>query len=188
MARRRAKAETLTPGGTLNQFLDPAYEYRFTQNPDVVRTKADALQHGLNCVSLAHLALRELFNYQLPEHLCCAELFLDRTHFKPIETARQLQAGDLVWFGIQDPHTPPEAVKLHYSTDGALVNWRDFPVKHVAICTGQRDIATAEPLLLHATQAEGGGTKLWPISKFQQYARYKKIYAVTRLMLNSMDE
>ena len=105
-------------------------------------------------MSLAHLAMRELFAYELPPELGCAELYLDRKHFSRVGNLADMQAGDLVWFGVQNPPKPPEEVRLEYDSNGRLMNWQEFPVKHVAIYTGLQDCRL--PLLLHATLIEGG--------------------------------
>ena len=165
----------------LTQFLDPAYRYEFWRNPDTVRTKEDARNLGINCVSLAHLALKEMFDYELPAELGCAELYLDRDHFRAVEDHEQMAAGDLVWFGRQDAPYHPEEVLLQYDDQGNLVNWREFPVKHVTIFTGETD-ESADPLLLHATYLDGGQNRIWPMSRFADYHRYRKLYGITRLL------
>jgi len=59
-----------------------------------------------------------------------------------------------------------------------LANGGDFPVKHVAACTGTHD--DGDHLLLRASSADGTNT-LWPLRKFAGYDRYRRIYAVRRL-------
>jgi hypothetical protein len=59
-----------------------------------------------------------------------------------------------------------------------LANFSDFPVKHVAICTGTRE--DGDHLLLHASSADGTNA-LWPLGKFAGYDRYRRIYAIRRL-------
>lgn len=148
-----------------------------------MRTKDDALQDGINCVSLAHLVLKDVFDCELPPHLGCAELYLDREYFKPVDAIDDMRAGDLVWFGLQEALRQPEEVQLQYDEAGNLVNWREFPVKHVAVNTGLQ--VEDEPLLLHATNVEGRHNKIWPLSKFWSYPRYQKLYGITRLALRS---
>lgn len=148
-----------------------------------MRSRSDALRDGLNCISLAHLVIKDVFDYELPPRLGCAELYLDREHFKPVESVTDMQIGDLVWFGLQDAVRRPEDIPLRYDDAGNLVNWRDFPVKHVAVSTGHQ--VDGDPLLLHATNLEGPHNKVWPLSKFSRYPRYRKLYGVTRLALQS---
>lgn len=162
----------------LAHFIDSEFVYRFTQNPDVVRNEKDARQHGINCVSLAHLALRELFDIELPSNLLCAELYADRTYFDHVESFDVLREGDLVWFGVEKPAMPPDAFEPHY-LDGALINWREFPIKHVAVGLGERD-GSGEELLLHSAYQEGTNA-IWPFSRFAQYRRYRRVYGLSRL-------
>jgi len=181
-AHKEIKAEVIAPE-LLDEYLDPQYQYDFWQNPDLVRTREDALQGGINCVSLAHLVLKDMFEHELPPRLGCAELYLDREYFKPVDGIHDMRAGDLVWFGLRDALRQPEEVQLQYDEAGNLVNWRDFPVKHVAVNTGYE--VDGDPLLLHATNKEGRHNKVWPLSKFGEYRRYQKLYGVTRLALQS---
>ena len=181
MEERDTKAETVEAKvhEILDEFLDPVYQYDFLQNPDVVRNKEDARRNGINCVSLAHLVTKELFGYTLPDKLGCAELYLDREHFNYADDVTAIRAGDLVWFGLLHCLEPPERFALQYDNQGRLVNWRDFPVKHVAIGTGL--VTNGEPLLLHATYIDGRENKLWPLTKFSDYVRYRRLYGITHL-------
>lgn len=163
----------------LERYVNPAYVYKFTQGPDVVRDNEDALRYGINCVSLAHLAIRDLFDYELPSELQCAEMYLDRDHFKKVENTQDMCQGDLVWFGIEDAKIEPEEFVPVYE-DGALVNWADFPIKHVSLYTGEKD-ERDYPLLLHATHV-GGTNTIWPIDKFAVYRKYRRMYGITRLI------
>lgn len=164
----------------LDSYLDPAFRYSFTQGPDVVRSLEDALQNGINCISLAHLALQDLFGVQLPSRLHCAEMYLDKTRFTHVDGIEMLQRGDLVWFGIEEaPIEPDEFVPVY--DNGALTNWRDFPIKHTAISTGQQNLE-GDPLLLHSTHLEGTNV-VWPLGKFAKYKRYEKLHGITRLVV-----
>ena len=162
----------------MQQFLDDPYRYEFLQNPDKVRSKTDAQRDGLNCVSLAHLALKELFDYDLPPDLGCAELYLDADHFKPVESMSTAQKGDLVWFGTENAVIEPGAFIPRYSATGELQNWRQFPVKHVTVHTGV--YKDGEPMLLHATKHEGS-TALWQFSRFNEHRLYRRFFGITRL-------
>ena len=156
----------------LTRYLDPEFIYRFMQNPNVVRSEEDARKHGINCVSLAHLAIKNLFEYELPRDLLCAELYADTKHFERIEQLQDMQTGDLVWFGIEQPAIHPEEFVPRYDEQGKLINWSDFPVKHVAISTGEHN-EDRDPLLLHSTYYEGTNV-IWPLSRFSAYPKYKK--------------
>src|ERR1700712_5367578 len=87
----------------MEQYIGDQYVYRFMNNPDRVRSREDAERYGLNCVSLAHLVLKDLFDCELPPELGCAELFRDKEHFEPVAGIEAAQTGDLVWFGVEKP-------------------------------------------------------------------------------------
>lgn len=160
----------------LKEYLDSSYVYQYIQGPNRVRSKYDALRQGINCVSLAHLALKDLFAYQLPPELDCFELYNDHDHFQPVANLENMQTGDLVWFGRQSPKIEPEDFIPMYQ-DGHLLNWPEFPVRHIAIYTGEFD---EDYLLLHSTEFEGTNV-VWPLVKFENYPRYRKLYGITRL-------
>lgn|GEM_PF-896450 len=181
MEIRRKTAETIELDPRLGQFLDPAYFYEFMRNPDVVRSKDDALRGGINCVSLAHLVLKELFDYELPPELGCAELYRDQDFLIRDIDPNESRKGDLWWFGVNSGKDPLK-LPLHYDDQGRLINWYESPVKHVAIHTGS--YADGEPLLLHATHRNGGKNALWPVSGFSSYNKYKQFWGITRLAVD----
>ena len=143
-----------------------------------MRSRADAARGGVNCVALAHLVIRDLFGAQLPPELQSFELFNDLADFEAVPAGYGLEAGDLVWFGRDQPGVALRAFTPRYVA-GELVNFDDFPVNHVAICTGSRDDA-GDYLLLHASSREGTNSA-WPMRRFLGYDRYRRVYATTRL-------
>ncbi|HSH56032.1 MAG TPA: hypothetical protein VK983_04365 [Candidatus Limnocylindrales bacterium] len=165
----------------LDRYINPSFVYRFSQGPDVVQTPEDALRKGINCISLAHLALRDIFNYQLTSELQCAEMYLDTHTFTKVNSIADMRRGDLVWFGVDKASIEPEEFIPVYN-DGALTNWADFPVKHATVHTGKFD-REGNPLLLHSTHVEGTNT-IWPLPKFAEYQKYRKLYGITRLILD----
>ena len=159
------------------RYLDPAFRYVRTQNPALVRSRDDALRDGLNCVALAHLVIRDLFGCALPAHLQAFELVRDELYFEPAGDQAHVEAGDLIWLGLDRPEADQAAFVPQY--DGVeLVNGGHFPVKHVAIGTGDRD--HGDPLLLHASVADGTNA-VWPLTRFAGYPRYGRVYAHRRL-------
>ncbi|ONH22268.1 hypothetical protein [Pseudofrankia asymbiotica] len=158
-------------------YLDPSFRYVFSQGPARVRHREDARRDGLNCVALAHLVIRDLFGHALPAEFQSLELFYDLDHFEPVPALTELRAGDLVWLGTAAPRVRLEEFVPRYQ-DGELLNFSDFPVNHVAVCTGVR--AAGHDLLLHASPVEGA-TALWPLHRFRGHARYRVIYAIRRL-------
>jgi cell wall-associated NlpC family hydrolase len=169
----------------LEQYINPGYVYRFTHGPNVVDSRESALRQGINCVSLAHLALKDLFAVQLPSNLLCSELYNDRIYFRTIDRPTNLQVGDLVWFGVANPKITVDEFVPKYN-DGELLNWPDFPVKHVAIYTGDQT-ESGEPLLLHSSASEGTNT-VWALGRFTTHARYKELYGITRLKMPGQTE
>jgi hypothetical protein len=107
----------------------------------------------------------------------CAEMFLDRTYFDEISSTEALQTGDLFWFGPYKPDIPLDKFEFDYR-DGTLINARDFPVKHVAIHTGEYTANGQRPLLLHSTYKLNN--VVWPLDTFQEQPRYQRIYGITR--------
>jgi hypothetical protein len=160
-----------------SRYLDPAFRYVWSQNPARVRSRQDALRDGLNCVALAHLVTRDLFGYTLPARLQSLELARDLTHFEPVADPGSMQAGDLVWFGVDRPRVGLDEFVPQYDGD-ELMNGSDVPVKHVAICAGTCD--DGDRLLLHASSVDGTNA-LWPLKLFRDYDRYRRIYAIRRL-------
>ena len=160
-----------------SRYLDPAFRYVWSQNPARVRSRQDALRDGLNCVALAHLVTRDLFGYTLPARLQSLELARDPAHFEPVPDPERMRAGDLVWFGVDRPRVGLDEFVPQYDGD-ELVNGSDVPVKHVGICTDSRD--DGDRLLLHASSVDGTNA-LWPLRRFRDYDRYRRIYAIRRL-------
>jgi len=163
---------------SVDRYMGPEFRYAFLSGPDVVRSIEHALEHGNNCVALVHLAIKEYFGYDLPSDLHCAELYQDSRHFEKLDDLAELEFGDLVWFGVKNPSiSPAEFVPVY--EDGRLVNWREFPIKHVGINVSQG--SEGEPEILHATFVEGTNT-VWPLSKFGHYPKYSQTYGASRLI------
>lgn len=160
------------------RYVDPSFVYKFMQGPDKVLDEHTARTQGVNCISLAHLAMRDLFGYSLPTSLHCYEMFSDTSHFKTVESIDFLEPGDLMWFGLRHPGIPIDQYQPQYDERGTLVNWRDNPVKHVAIYTGEQ--ANDDYLMLHATNIEGTNA-VWPLQKFASFKRYERVYRISRL-------
>ncbi|MGH3294716.1 MAG: hypothetical protein ACRDP7_23245 [Trebonia sp.] len=161
------------------RYLDPAFRYVRSQVPALVRSREDAIRAGLNCVALAHLVTRDLFGYTLPAWYQSLELVRDLAHFEPVHHPDRMQAGDLVWLGADRPLVSLEEFVPRYR-GVELLNFSDFPVNHVAICTGTR--ADGDHVLLHASTVDGTNA-LWPLRRFDDYDRYRRIYAIRRLRL-----
>jgi hypothetical protein len=165
----------------LEGFLDPQLMYQYGMGPERIPDRDTALRDGINCVSLAHLVLKELFACQLPPNLDCFEMFIDEDLFVPVPSVDEAQLGDLVWFG-RISENPGFVFTPQYDQRGHLVNWGDHPLEHVAIATGE-SVEGAGPLLLHATHIEGT-TAVWPLTRFLEQPRYAEIHGVSRLRIH----
>jgi cell wall-associated NlpC family hydrolase len=162
----------------LNRYISPAYKYCFEQGPSVVRNREEALRNGINCISLAHLVLKDLFGYELSPELHCIELYRDRAHFEEIESIEQMTKGDLVWFGLANPAINIEDFEPEYN-DNYLINHPDCALKHVGIYTGEKG-SCRDYQILHSTPYEGTNI-VWSLHRFSSYIRYEKLYGITRL-------
>lgn len=76
------------PPEPFRAYLDTAFRYAFLQGPDRVRSRQDALCCGLNCGSLAHRIIRDLFGYVLPATYQYTELSIDQEHFTALPCRR----------------------------------------------------------------------------------------------------
>ena len=158
------------------QYVDPALTYDFTQGPDKVRNYADAARDGVNCVSLAHLVMKDAFGESLPPDLFFYEMFSDTERFAPVTGLSGMQPADLVWLGHGNPKFEIDEFTPEF-VDGHMTNWDDSPIKHVGVFTGE--VKDDEPMVLHACWYVGR-TAVWPLSEFSQYPKYERVYGVSR--------
>ncbi len=160
----------------IDRYTQPNLQYRFTSGPEVVRTFEDAFVNGINCVSLAHLVLKDTYGLDLPSTHHSYEMFHDTKRFErlPIDRAQPL---DLVWFGTTND--PDEIGAFQPEFEGnELVNWNECPVKHVGVLVGTTE--GGEPEILHATDITRG-VVVWPLGQFALYGRYKYVCGVSRV-------
>jgi hypothetical protein len=151
------------------------FPYSLLRGVEAVKTAEDA-KRGVNCGGLASLAIKETYGFDIPEHLRFTELYLDQDYFEPVEFDES-QSGDLVWFGRNNSNITPEEFQPVYDDQGFLVNWPKFPVTHVGVNAGQTE---GEMQVYHSTPVEKGNV-IWPLSRFSEYSRYKKLYKISRL-------
>ena len=105
----------------LHSYIDPAFRYVFAQGTDAVNSREQALADGINCISLGHLVIKDLFGYTLTSNLKSSELSTDNDHFEELESAEDMQLGDLVWFGLENPDVEIDDFVPDY-VDGELLN------------------------------------------------------------------
>lgn len=161
----------------LQKYIDDRFVFNVNQGPRDVPDIELALETGINCITLAHLAVHSLFVYRLPQNLHFYELFTDTTHFDEVDDISKGEIGDLIWFGPNDPNLSTDNFIPLYRGD-ELINWRDYPVRHVGVLQSFSEQGEAQ--ILHATKFAGTNV-IWPLGQFQDYDRYQRIYGMRRL-------
>lgn len=159
-------------------FLSYRLKYNYECGPDVVSSIETALTKGINCVSLAHILLSDFYHVHLTSNFKCIEMFYHNNFLRNITDEEEFVLGDILFFG-KEGLTELFANYIPRYNEGTLVNGSDFPGLHVGIYTGNKTTETI-PLIIHASFIDKG-VSVWPLDKFLQYPRYKKIYAVKRL-------
>ena len=162
-------------------FSDHPCRYAFAHGPDMIRTPAQAVEQGLNCVALAHLLLKALFAADLPSRHQCVEMFYDNPHLQAVPGLAALQTGDVVFVGRAGIQEQLDAFAPRYDSAGELVNWREFPGLHVALYTGLM-AADTTPLLIHANPIDNG-VGFWSWQQMLRVPRYSMIYAIKRRVI-----
>lgn len=168
--------------------LDPAiqqylhgYNYRFDHGPDLIRTRLDALRYGLNCGALVHLLLDDLFGYRIPAELMCIEMFYDTAHFQPVDGEEGLRQGDVAFFGARDVPLD-EAKERARLVNGRLLDWRQHPTLHLALCVD--DALLQDACFIHATAIRDlNGVYVWPLARFLDTKQYGILHGVRRLQV-----
>jgi hypothetical protein len=163
------------------RYLDDRLVYDFNLTPAQVPSLEDAYLRGINCTLLARFVQQDLYDYALPAHLMCTEMFYDTEHFTKTNAVEHeaLQPGDLVWFGRSASQQLVDEFVPIYNAAGQLTNWRHLPVNHVGIATGET--SANGPVILHAVEKEN--VTLWPIEQFKDVRRYSVVWAVSRLKI-----
>lgn len=160
----------------IEKYTKPPIDYKFELGPTQVRSHDQARQVGANCMVIGQLGIYETYGVMPPPHLDFYESYVDRRYFSSVRAVSDMVAGDLVWFGLEDPALELDDFTPRFS-NGDLANWDEFPVKHVGVYTG--GAKEGDPLILHGCWYEGG-TAVWPLSKFKSYPKYAKIYGASR--------
>lgn len=162
----------------LRRLASEEFRYVFTQGPDRASSIERALEDGLNCVSLAHLAIRLTFDFKLPSDLYCLEMFQDEEHFEDVPSVRDARRYDIVWFGVDKTDAQLEEFEPIYDKSGQITNWSQSPIKHVGVIY---EPDTNDPLVLHSTSRTGTNS-LWRLSQFAEHKRYKKVHGIRRFI------
>lgn len=168
------------------KYLDKGLVYDFDLTPADVPSIAAAHERGINCTLLARFVIEDLYEYKLPEHLLCTEMFFDNEHLVRSDAveAGTLQAGDLVWFGRAASKESVDQFQPQYDTTGQLTNWRQLAINHVGVATG--NFTGGSPAILHAVEREN--VTVWPIDRFKTIPRYSVIWGVSRLKIATVTD
>lgn len=144
---------------------------------------------GVNCASQSHLALEGLFGVRLPTRLHCTEIQKDIAgrgdFFKPVQDGlHAMQVGDIILSGLDRPQSALDRFSPRYDDDGFLRNWRDSPLRHVNVFTGEYDESTGQPLVLDTNpEASAGIRTLDEVMAFGQQGLHAKVFTVGRLVV-----
>lgn len=169
----------LTLGQILERYISPEFIYNYNAGPNVIRTIDDARSFGINCVALAHLVVKDLFDVELPSELDCYELYTDRLYSSFYKSSSNLLFGDLVWFGTVTGHTAVDSFKPEYEQTGNITNWRRFPINHVGVCIAAEP--NDVPLILHASRVVGTNS-VWSLDDFSKHRYYRQIHGLSRII------
>ena len=164
----------------LKSLTDEVYPYNFWRGPTEVRTREDA-ERGINCVTLAHMALARL-GVRLPSELHANEMFLDtrcstRYMLSAPDDLRLWRPGDVVFFGLDQSNHAAERFVPQYSQDGRhdLMNWVKSPIRHVAVVVDEG--ADGNPTLLHTRP---GGIEIASIDDIMCSEWHGKVWGAGR--------
>lgn len=168
-----------------NQLAAVRNPYNWERGPKQVRSAEDA-REGLNCVALAHLALKDLANIQLPSALHCFEMFRDMRSvgdfFRPVAGGVQnMIEGDIVWLGHQASDRIVEGFTPDYDNQLHLRNNRAFPLRHLALYTGEMDTETGHPLMFHTSRETG--IEIAPLPAIMEWEPHEQIHGIGRLIV-----
>ncbi len=160
----------------VQKYIDAKYRYDFKASPLRVSSLQSAKKNGINCVTLFHLILKDLYNIKLPSNLMSYEMTNDNNLFEDVSYPEQMESGDIVGFGVKKMKTL-EVFRPKFKGK-ELTNWEDFPVKHFAVYTGRK--SKGEPLMLHASSVDGT-VSVWALKQFAEYRNYATVYYIKRL-------
>jgi hypothetical protein len=141
----------------LKSLVEADYPYDFWRGATEVRTKEDA-KRGINCETLAHMALARM-GVWLPPELRANEMFFDmrrgNRHMAPTPNDSRLwRPGDIMFFGLDWSDRAAEQFAPRHSEDGRndLMNWADSPIRHVGVVS---DVVDGGPVVLHTSPMNG---------------------------------
>jgi hypothetical protein len=170
-------------------YLNSGCVYSFANGPDVIRSREQAAQQGLNCIALMHLLIRELFDIELPDYLKGWEMYRDNPYLSKVPSMHDIKLGDMFFFGRDQ--LPSYAVQYapQYDDKNELINraagdkliGQQYAGVHLAMHTGEFNSAR-EPMLIHTNKIEGT-IVIWPLARFLGLEQYSTIHAIKRVQI-----
>lgn len=171
----------------IQKFLGINYDYHADPNIVLAQQSKNEQSYSsnpielesINCVTLAHLLTFNFTGVRLPIYYDSVHMILDQTYLRDLTSKETPIAGDLLFVGqagIKEFRTIPEEIKINPEELGNFK--KEFPAPHVAVFTGKFD--NGNPLYVHATWVEQQ-VVIWPEIKFDNYPRYRQIYARRRV-------
>lgn len=131
--------------------------YCFEKGPDKALDLTTARREGANCQAFAHLIQAELGS-PLPLDALSKEIFEDDSRFSSV-SLDEIEGGEIFLFGREQEKDPRKL--------------------HKAVYTGLRDEG-GDPLIIHSNGVDGKSS-MWPLRRFAEVERYKKLYAIKRI-------
>lgn len=163
---------------SIHSFLQARYTYVYRSSPDFIRNREDACHYGLNCGTLVHLLVHEIFDCEFPPRLMCLEMSYDKDYLEQVEEPYNWQLGDILFFTSVENAICLDEYRPHFTIDGRLTDWQSHPPLHLGLCTDQK--LGDEPFIIHASPIDRGPS-LWPLGRFQKIRQYEVLYCVRRL-------
>lgn len=135
--------------------------YKKDAYPEILERGEEVLG-GVNCITLVHWVVRDLFRKKLPPQLWLYEMLRNEypDYISPLLCGETPKQGDVYLVGRR----------------------RDFYQQiHAAIHTGIE--TNSGPLLLHANGFSERRITTWPLSQFLNSKRYPTIFQIMRVKL-----
>ncbi len=161
----------------MEQFISPPIPYELLHGPLTAPDIASARQNGANCYALYRLARKALgVEENLPSE-GLYEAVLAVPSLGAEDRTGDLRVGDGISFGPQAPKIAIDRFMPEFDEQGYLMNWRDFPIRHIGIVASVG--GDTGPQILHASQYDGKST-IWPLDMFQNFPRYARQFGTHR--------
>lgn len=167
-------------------YIDKRFRYVFLNGPDAVTTRTQALSEGLNCITLVHLLLKDLFDVSLPANLKGWEMFCDNPYMDNVDSLTEMKMGDVVFFGRRELPDYAIAFSPSYDENGNMRNEKEgnaiiqnrYVGVHLTMYTGQKDIQGC-PIFIHANKIDNT-ISIWSLVQFMANEKYTTVHGIKR--------